>query len=325
MKKFGIIALALLLILLPSMLFAQAKPIVLRLAETHPKGYPTEMGDEEFARLVKERSNGRIIVEVYPGSQLGEEKAVIEQVQFGAIDMTRVSISPVAAFVPKLNAFQMPYLYRDSDHMWKVLKGNIGMELLASLEPFGFIGLGWFEAGARSFYNSKKPVYAPSDLKGMKIRVQESELMLGLVRSFGAIPTPMPYGEVYSGLQTGVVDGAENNPPSYYSASHYEVAKYYTLDEHTMVPEIIIGSKISLGRLSKADQDLIKQAAMDAIDYQRAQWDAYVKVSMDKVKAAGCTIIPIPDKTEWMKAVESMYKQQSKEIQDLVARIRAVK
>ena len=245
MKKFGIIALALLLILLPSMLFAQAKPIVLRLAETHPKGYPTEMGDEEFARLVKERSNGRIIVEVYPGSQLGEEKAVIEQVQFGAIDMTRVSISPVAAFVPKLNAFQMPYLYRDSDHMWKVLKGNIGMELLASLEPFGFIGLGWFEAGARSFYNSKKPVYAPSDLKGMKIRVQESELMLGLVRSFGAIPTPMPYGEVYSGLQTGVVDGAENNPPSYYSASHYEVAKYYTLDEHTMVPEIIIGSKIS--------------------------------------------------------------------------------
>ena len=325
MKKFGIIALALLLILLPSMLFAQAKPIVLRLAETHPKGYPTEMGDEEFARLVKERSNGRIIVEVYPGSQLGEEKAVIEQVQFGAIDMTRVSISPVAAFVPKLNAFQMPYLYRDSDHMWKVLKGNIGMELLASLEPFGFIGLGWFEAGARSFYNSKKPVYAPSDLKGMKIRVQESELMLGLVRSFGAIPTPMPYGEVYSGFQTGVVDGAENNPPSYYSASHYEVAKYYTLDEHTMVPEIIIGSKISLGRLSKADQDLIKQAAMDAIDYQRAQWDAYVKVSMDKVKAAGCTIIPIPDKTEWMKAVEPMYKQQSKEIQDLVARIRAVK
>jgi len=325
MKKFRIIALALLLILLPSTLFAQAKPIVLRLAETHPKGYPTELGDEEFARLVKERSNGRIIIEVYPGSQLGEEKAVIEQVQFGAIDITRVSISPVAAFVPKLNAFQMPYLYRDSDHMWKVLKGDIGMELLASLEPFGFIGLGWFEAGARSFYNSKKPVYAPADLKGMKIRVQESELMLGLVRSFGAIPTPMPYGEVYSGLQTGVVDGAENNPPSYYSASHYEVAKYYTLDEHTMVPEIIIGSKISLGRLSKADQDLIKKAAMDAIDYQRAEWDAYVKVSMDKVKAAGCTIIPIPDKTEWMKAVEPMYKQQTKEIQDLVARIRAVK
>jgi len=297
---------------------------VLRLAETHPKGYPTELGDEEFARLVKERSNGRIVIEVYPGSQLGEEKAVIEQVQFGAIDLTRVSISPLAAFVPKLNAFQMPYLYRDSDHMWKVLKGDIGKELLASLEPFGFIGLGWFDGGARSFYNNKKPVRTPADMKGLKIRVQESDLMMGLVRAFGAIPTPMPYGEVYSALQTGVVDGAENNPPSYYSASHYEVAKYFTLDEHTMVPEIIIGSKISLGRLSKADQELIKQAAFDAIDFQRKQWNDYVQLSMDKVKAAGCVIIPIPDKTEWMKAVEPMYKQQSKEIQDLVARIRAV-
>lgn len=325
MKTMQKVALILMLVLFPVMLFAQTKPIVLRLAETHPKGYPTELGDEEFARLVKERSNGRIIIEVYPGSQLGEEKAVIEQVQFGGIDLTRVSISPLASFVPKLNAFQMPYLYRDADHMWKVLKGEIGNELLASLEPFGFIGLGWFDGGARSFYNSKKAVRTPADLKGLKIRVQESELMLDLVRSFGAIPTPMPYGEVYSGLQTGVIDGAENNPPSYYSASHYEVAKYYTLDEHTMVPEIVIGSKISLGRLSKADQELIRQAAFDAIDYQRAQWDAYVKLSMDKVTAAGCTIIPVPDKTEWMKAVEPMYLKQSKEIQDLVARIRAVK
>jgi len=325
MKKMHRAVLVLLLILAPAMLFAQAKPIVLRLAETHPQDYPTTRGDYEFARLVKERSNGRIIIEVYPGSQLGEEKAVIEQVQFGAIDITRVSISPVASFVPKLNAFQMPYLYRDADHMWKVLKGDIGKELLASLEPFGFIGLGWFDGGARSFYNSKKPIYKPSDLKGMKIRVQESELMMGLVQSFGAVPTPMPYGEVYSGLQTGVIDGAENNPPSYYSASHYEVAKYYTLDEHTMVPEIVIGSKISLGRLSKADQDLVKQAAFDAIDFQRAEWAAYVQLSMDKVKAAGCTIIPIPDKTEWMKAVDPMYKKQPKEIQDLVARIRAVK
>ncbi len=221
MKRMHKAALILLLILVPAMLFAQAKPIVLRLAETHPKGYPTELGDEEFARLVKERSGGRIVIEVYPGSQLGEEKAVIEQVQFGAIDLTRVSISPLASFVPKLNAFQMPYLYRDSDHMWKVLKGDIGKELLASLEPFGFIGLGWFDGGARSFYNSKKPVRTPADLKGLKIRVQESELMMGLVRAFGAVPTPMPYGEVYSGLQTGVIDGAENNPPSYFSASHY--------------------------------------------------------------------------------------------------------
>ncbi len=327
MKKARILIVALLVVaaLLPTQVFAQQKPIVLRLAETHPQDYPTTKGDYEFARLVKERSGGRIQIEVYYGSQLGQEKAVIEQVQFGAIDMTRVSISPVASFVPKLNAFQMPYLYRDEAHQWKVLKGDIGKSLLASLEPFGFIGLGWFEAGSRNFYNSKRPITKPEDLKGLKIRVQESELMMGLVSAFGAVPTPMAYGEVYSALQTGVVDGAENNWPSYFSTSHYEVAKYFCLDEHTRVPEIIIGSKISLGRLSKADQDLIKQAAMDAIDYQRAEWAKYEQISIDKVKAGGAQITYIGDKTEWQKLMDPLYKKQSKEIQDFVKQIQAVK
>jgi len=327
MKKARILIAVLLVIaaLMPAQLFAQAKPIVLRLAETHPQDYPTTKGDYEFARLVKERSGGRIQIEVYYGSQLGQEKAVIEQVQFGAIDMTRVSISPVASFVPKLNAFQMPYLYRDEAHMWKVLKGDIGKGLLASLEPFGFIGLGWFEAGSRNFYNSKRPITKPEELKGLKIRVQESELMMGLVSAFGAVPTPMAYGEVYSALQTGVVDGAENNWPSYFSTSHYEVSKYFCLDEHTRVPEIIIGSKISLGRLSKADQDLIKQAALDAIDYQRAEWAKYEQISIDKVKAGGAQISYIGDKTEWQKLMDPLYKKQSKEIQDFVKQIQAVK
>lgn len=327
MKKARIVIAALLIFaaLVPAQLFAQAKPIVLRLAETHPQDYPTTKGDYEFARLVKERSGGRIQVEVYYGSQLGQEKAVIEQVQFGAIDMTRVSISPVASFVPKLNAFQMPYLYRDEAHQWKVLKGDIGKSLLASLEPFGFIGLGWFEAGSRNFYNSKRPINKPEDLKGLKIRVQESELMMGLVSAFGAVPTPMAYGEVYSALQTGVVDGAENNWPSYFSTSHYEVAKYFCLDEHTRVPEIIIGSKISLGKLPKADQDLIKQAALDAIDFQRAEWAKYEQLSIDKVKAGGAQITYIGDKTEWQKLMDPLYKKQSKEIQDFVKQIQAVK
>jgi tripartite ATP-independent transporter DctP family solute receptor len=325
--KNGKLILALMLVLavlMPVQVFAQ-KAIVLRLAETHPKGYPTELGDEEFARLVKERSGGRIIIEVYPGSQLGQEKAVIEQVQFGAIDITRVSVSPVAAFVPRLNAFQMPYLYRDADHMWKVLNGDIGKNLLASLEPFGFIGLGWFEGGSRNFYNSKRPVKTPADLKGLKVRVQESELMMGLVSAFGAIPTPMAYGEVYSALQTGVVDGAENNWASYFSTSHYEVAKYFTLDEHTRVPEIIIGSKISLGRLSKADQELIKKAAADAVDFQRAEWAKYEQISIDKVKAGGAQITNVTDKAPWVVLMAPLYAKQSKEIQDFVKQIQAVK
>ena len=233
LKKALVLALA--LVLAVSMATAQ-KTIVLRLAETHPADYPTTLGDMRFADLVKERSNGRIVIEVYPGSQLGQEKAVIEQVQFGAIDFTRVSISPLAAFVPVFNALQLPYLYRSEDHMWKVLLGPIGKELFASLEPSGFVGIGWFEPGARNFYNSKRPVTKPEDLKGLKIRVQESELMVGMVQGLGAVATPMPYGEVYSGLQTGVIDGAENNWPSYESTSHYEVAKFFTLDEHTRVP-----------------------------------------------------------------------------------------
>jgi len=304
---------------------AFAQNIVLRLAETQPAAYPTTYGDMEFARLVKERTNGRITIEVYPGSQLGQEKAVIEQVQFGAIDLTRVSISPLSAFAPQMDALQMPYLYRDVEHMWKALKGDIGNELLKSLEPSGFIGLGWYESGARSFYNSKRPVRTPADLKGLKIRVQESKLMIGLVSAFGAVATPMAYGEVYSALQTGVIDGAENNWPSYYSTSHYEVAKYITLDEHTRVPEIIIASKISMDRLSKADQAIIKQAAMDSIDYQRKQWDIYEKVSIDKVRAAGNVIVEIKDKAPWAALMAPIYAQQTPEVQKLIERIRAVK
>lgn len=303
----------------------EVKPIVLRLAETHPADYPTTKGDIRFAELVKERTNGRIIIEVYPSSQLGQEKAVIEQVQFGAIDFTRVSISPLASFVPVLNALQMPYLYRSEEHMWKVLLGPIGKELLASLEPSGFIGIGWFEPGARNFYNSKRPVYKPEDLAGLKIRVQESELMVGMVQALGAVATPMPYGEVYSGLQTGVIDGAENNWPSYESTSHYEVAKYYTLDGHTRVPEIIIASKISMQKLSKEDQEIIKQAALDAIPYQRQLWAEREKASEAKVRAGGSVIIEVTDKTPWQERMQSLYAKQPSDVQALIKRIQEVK
>jgi tripartite ATP-independent transporter DctP family solute receptor len=304
---------------------ADSTPIVMRLAETHPVDYPTTHGDQKFADLVKERTNGRITIEVYPSSQLGEEKAVIEQVQFGAIDFTRVSLSPLGSFVPILNALQLPYVYRSADHMWKVLLGPIGQELFAALEPHNFVGIGWFESGARSFYNSKRPVNKPEDLAGLKIRVQESELMVGLVNAFGAVATPMPYGEVYSGLQTGVIDGAENNWPSYESTSHYEVAKYYTLDEHTRVPEIIIASKISMQKLSAADQKIIKQAALDAIPYQRQLWAEREKASEAKVRAAGSVITPITDKAPWQARMQALYAKQPNDVQALVKRINEVK
>jgi len=303
---------------------ASSDQIVLRLAETHPADYPTTKGDYEFARLVNERSNGRIKIEVYPGRQLGEEKAVIEQVQFGAIDFTRVSISPLSAFSPNFDALQMPYLYRSAEHMWQVLNSPIGDEFLNSLEPAGFVGLCWYDSGARSFYNSVHPIKKVADLKGLKIRVQQSALMVGLVEALGAVATPMPFGEVYSALQTGVIDGAENNWPSYYSTSHYEVAKYYTLDEHTRVPEITIASKITMDKLSKADQDLIKKAAKDSMAFQIKAWADYEKVAEDAVRANGNEIYRLPDNSEFQAAMQPLYDKLSPQLKEVVARIRAI-
>ncbi len=301
------------------------KPIVLRLADNQPDGYPTVIGDLEFARLVEERSNGRIKVEVYNNGQLGDEKSAIEQVQFGGIDFTRVSISPLSNFNPLLNALQMPYLYRDADHMWTVLNGEIGEYFLDSMVDSGFVGLVYYDSGARNFYNSVKPIYTVADLRGMKIRVQESTLMMGLVSALGAVPTPLPYGDVYSALQTRVIDGAENNWPSYDTSSHYEVAKYYSIDEHTRVPEMIIASKITMDKLSEADQELIKQAARDSAPVQIQAWADFEKKSEEKVVAAGSMINRINDQAEFAAAMNSLYESfLDAEGKMWVERIRAV-
>ena len=208
---------------------------VLTYAENQAEDYPTTQGADKFAELVKEKTEGKVEILVNAGGSLGDEKSVIEQLQFGGIDFARVSISTVAEYIPKLNVLQMPYLYTGADHMWKVLEGPIGDDFLNSFDGSGLIALSWYDAGARSFYNSIKPIEKLEDIKGMTIRVQESELMSDTVRALGAVPVPMIYGEVYSGLQTGKVDGAENNWPSYESAGHYEVAKYFTVDEHSRV------------------------------------------------------------------------------------------
>lgn len=309
----------------PKEVVTDTKPIVLRLAETHTADYPTTQGDYEFAKLVELRSKGRIKIEVYPGAQLGEEKAIIEQVQFGAIDFTRVSISPLAAFSDNFNALQMPYLYRNSDHMWKVLNSKVGDDFLTSLAPAGFVGLSWFDSGARSFYNSVRPVHSIADLNGLKIRVQENALMVGLVESLGAVATPMPFGEVYSAIQTGVIDGAENNWASYYSTSHYEVAKYFTIDEHTRVPEITIASKITMDKLSEFDQELIKKAAKDSMPFQIKVWGDYEKEAEATIKANGNEIYYLEDNSAFQAAMQPLYNPLSPELQKLVKDIRAVK
>ncbi len=287
------------------------KNVVLKLADNHADDYPTVMGDRYFAKLVEERSNGKIKIEVYSGGQLGDEKTTIEQVQFGAIDMVRTSISPLTQYNDKLNVLMLPYLYTSRDQMFRVLDGKIGDEFLKSLEANNMVGLNWFDSGARNFYNTKRPIKSVEDMKGLKIRVQQSQLMMSLVEALGASATPMSFGEVYSALQTGVIDGAENNWPSYDSTSHYEAAKYYTIDEHTRVPEMILINKGKLESLSVEDQELIKKAAKDAAVKQREFWQERVAKSKEKIVANGNIITELsPEaKKEFQDAVKPLYSK----------------
>lgn len=306
---------------------APAEQIVLRLSEAHPADYPTTLGDLEFARLVEERTEGRIKIEVYYGGQLGDEKSSIEQCQFGAIDFARVSLSPVAEFSKDLNALMMPYMYRDADHMWKVLDGEIGSELLKSVEASDLVGLAFYDSGSRNFYNSKKEVKSVADLKGLKLRVQENQLMMSLVEALGGSPTPMAYAEVYSALQTGVVDGAENNFPSYVSSAHYEVAKYITIDEHSMIPEIVIGSLTTMEKLSPEDQEIIKQAAKDSEALEKEEWAKYSEKSLQDATNAGCTITYLDEAAiaEFKAAVQPIYDELGADYADLIKKIQETK
>lgn len=231
---------------------ASKETIVLRLAETQTETYPATMGAIEFARLVEERTDGRIKIEVFTGGQLGgDEQAILEQVQFGAIDFTRANFAPMTEFAPILNLLQMPYLFTDADHMHKVIDSEIGTELLSSVEAGNFVGLALYDAGTRNFYNSVRPIKTVEDMKGLKIRTTQSQLIVDMVEALGASATPMAFGEVYSSLQTGVIDGAENNWVSYDQNSHYEVAKYISLDGHTAPPEILVCSKMVFDKLSR--------------------------------------------------------------------------
>ena len=304
---------------------AEAKKMVLRYAENQAQDYPTTQAAYKFAELVEQKTDGRIHIDVYHGGQLGDEKAVIEQLQFGAIDFTRVSISPLAEFDKSLNVLQLPYLYKDAAQMWRVLEGDIGENFLKGVEKAGLIGLSWFDAGARNFYNSKKPVTKLDDLKGLKIRVQESQLMMGMVAALSASATPMAYGEVYSGLQTGVIDGAENNWPSYDSVSHYEVAKYYVLDEHTRVPEMQMVSKITWDKISPEDQKIIKECALESAKLERELWAAKEGASEAKVKAAGSVITELEpgEKEKFQAAMAPLYSQFGAGYEDIIKAIQS--
>lgn len=306
---------------------AQACEITLRSSDTHPAEYPTVKAVEAMGKMLEERTNGHLCIEVFHSSQLGEEKDAIEQTQFGVIDMVRASMGPFNNIIEETRIPSLPYIFRSVDHMHHVMDGPIGEEILAAFKPHDLIGLAFYDGGARSFYNRVKPIKSMADLKGMKFRVIQSDVFVDMVSALGANATPMPYGEVYSSIQTGVIDGAENNWPSYESSGHYEVAKYYTLDEHLIVPEVLAMSKVTWDKLTPEDQKAIRQAAKDSVPVMRKLWVAREKASEEKVRKAGSEIVTDIDKTPFIDAMKPVYDKYvtSAKLKDLVARIQATK
>ena len=302
-------------------------PVTLRFAEIHEPAYPTTIGDYEIAKLVKERTHGRVIIEVYDTMKLGDEAAVIKKVQDGEIDLTRVNIGPVTKYVPYLNAFLMPYIFKNVNHMLKVVNGPIGNDVIKSAEQNDFIGFGWFDGGTRNFY-TKRSVKLPSDMKGMKIRTLQNDLMVSMINAMGATAVPIPHGDTYDALKNGSLDGAENNYPTYLETKHYQLAPYFIEDAHTRNPDIIIGSKKALmSKLSAKDIEIIKKATRDAQALQFRLWAKADKAAKDKVVAADCKIT-VPSAAQmkaFVAAVKPIYDRQPADIQALIKRIRQVK
>ncbi len=320
----NLLLLLLLFIVLNSCMKNKKNEIVLKAADTHDLTYPTTRGIIEMGRLLDEWTSGRIKIQVFASSQLGSETETIEQTQRGVIDIDRVNLSPVTRIVKEMKVLALPYVFRDEDHQWKVLNGEVGKELLKLLEPYGLIGLGYYDSGQRSFYNSKRPIKEIGDLKGLKIRVQKADIMNDIIEAVGGIPIPMAFEEVYTGLQTGIIDGAENNVPSYISKGHYESAKYYTFDEHSSVPEVILVSKKSWDRLSLKDKRIIMKAANASIPYQRRIWKAEVIEAIAKARASGCEIIRDIDKKAFIKAMAPIYKKHASDLVEWMEKIKAV-
>lgn len=287
---------------------AASAQTVLRSSDTHPDGYPTVEAVEYFGELVKERTGGRYAIEVYHSAQLGEEKDTIEQVRSGVIELNRVSMAPFNGTVKESIVPALPYLFRSEEHMHKVMDGAIGDQIKTAFEGAGLVVLAYYDAGARSFYNKQKPINSVADMKGLKFRVIQSDIFVDMVAALGANATPMPYGEVYSAIETGVIDGAENNFPSYDTAKHFEVAKNFSLDEHTILPEVFVMNKAAFDKLTPEDQEIFKQSAKESVAKQRELWAAKVNESRAKIEAAGAKITT-PDKQGFIDAMRPVYEK----------------
>ena len=299
---------------------------VLKVAEVQPAGYPTVVALEHMGEKLKQATDGRLELRVYAGGTLGDEEQTLQQVQIGAVDMIRVSLAPVSTLAPETSVLTLPYVLRDEAHMHSVLDGEIGKAITDKFDNdpnTRMVFLGWTDAGVRNMI-TKKPVTKPEDLKGMKIRVQNSAISLATLKAMGANPVAMGVSEVFSAMQTGVVDGTENNPPTFVAHNYMPVAKYYTLTGHFIQPEMILFSKRSWDKLSAEDQALLRKLGKEAQEDERKLWAEYNQQSLDKMKAGGVTFQQI-DRDYFVKATQPVRDQYGKNYQDLMQQIAAVK
>ena len=305
---------------------AQAK-MVFKASDVQPAGYPTVAATENLGKKLAEATNGRLSVQMYPSMQLGGEKETIEQTQIGAIQLLRVSAGTMGPIVDDINVVNMPFLFKSIAHSEKMMDGPIGQELLDKITASpsaNLVALCWMNSGARSLYNSKHPIKSIEDVKGLKFRVIGNPIFIDMMNSLGGNGVAMGYDQVFSALQTGVIDGAENNPPSYVFSNHYTAAKYYSLTEHLVIPEVLVFSKRAWTNLSADDQNLLKKFAREAQFEERVLCKQYEQQAMEKAKAAGCQIVEIADKTPFQNAVKPVWDKYGPKYQDMIKRIQAI-
>ncbi len=297
----------------------------IKLAHGLDISHPVHKGMVYFAEQVAERSNGQMRIDIYPSGQLGSERQCLELLQIGSLGMTKVSAAVLENFAPRVKVLGLPYLFRDDEHAWAVLNGPIGKDLLLEAQNYWLRGVCFYDAGSRSFYTKDRPINSPEDLDGLKVRVMNSQTAMQMVKAMGGAPTPISFGELYTALQQGVVDGAENNPPSFYTSRHYEVCKYYSIDEHSTVPDVMLIGTNTWERLTAQEQTWLQEAADASVDYQRKVWAASEQEALDAVKAAGVQI-NYPDKSPFAERVEDIYERykDDPEIYELIQQIQAI-
>lgn len=298
---------------------------VIKLGHGLDPSHPVHQAMEFMARRLVELSDGRLRMDIYPSEQLGSERECLELLQIGSLSMTKVSCSVLEGFVPAMSVLSLPYIFRDEGHRTRVLDGEVGRRLLLAGESVWLRGLCYYDAGCRSFYTKDRPVLTPDDLKGIKLRTQESPTSMRMVQVLGGSPTPIAWGELYSALQQGVVDGAENNPPSFYLSRHYEVCRHYSLDEHTAVPDVLLVGTRFWESLTQEFKDLLQQAALESAVYQKDLWKQATDHALREVRKAGVSI-HFPDKGVFAERVRPLYEEyrDQERMYKLILEIQAV-